>query len=364
MKHIVSIERVQHYDMDAMLHAVRAIYRSADGPTVKGRSVLLKPNIVSDSAPEKAITTHPDFFKAVALFFKEEGVEKIYAGDSPGVHTKKFTAETCGIRAVCRDLDIEWVDFMENPVTRNGFKYAGIIEKVDLIVSLPKCKTHELAYYTGAIKNLFGLMPGFSKGLMHVKHPDRKDFSAAILDFYQGIKADFAFMDAIVAMEGPGPGNGSPYQLGLILGSRNCISLDVIASQIIGYGHGSVPMLAEAEKRQLPGSSMADIILSGGDLKDFKVKDYELIPPEKKNRFLALISMITPSRKFQRKLEKRPVFKHKNCILCGQCVLICQAKALKIVNNKIVINDDKCIRCYCCHEVCPANAITIKRKIL
>ena len=355
----VSVRKVTRYNRTDILQAVSEIYEAAGGPDPKGMKILLKPNILADVPPERAVTTHPDIFYACARFFLDRGAT-VLAGDSPAIHKTGFKPKVCGIAAVCEELDIPWVDFTKNPVQRNHFKLARIIDEVDLIVSLPKCKTHELAYFTGATKNLFGLIPAFSKAFLHAKYPNRYVFSNMVLDLYSTLKPGFAIMDAIVGMEGAGPQNGQAKHIGVILGSADHIALDIVAARIIGYDAMKIPMLADAVKRGIILTDPDDIHIEGGELKEFYVKNFKRIKIHHRYNY---VHMGVRWEQIRRRFDKRPVFEHESCILCKKCVEICKSDALKVEDGKIKLTDRKCIRCYCCHEVCPVNAIKIKRKV-
>jgi uncharacterized protein (DUF362 family)/Pyruvate/2-oxoacid:ferredoxin oxidoreductase delta subunit len=356
---IVSVRKVKSYHWETILKAIEEIYTAAEGPDPRGKKVLLKPNILADVAPERAVTTHPEFFKACAVYFQQRGAT-VLAGDSPALHGSNFKGKVCGIGPVCEELNIEWVDFTDAPIHRAGFKFAKIIDEVDMIVSLPKLKTHELAYFTGATKNLFGLIPGLSKAMLHAKYPNRNSFSAMIVDVMQAVKPSFALMDGIIGMEGAGPQNGQPKHVGLVLGSCNLIALDIVASQVAGYNAMDIPMLAHAVKEGVQVSDPDDIVVEGGTIREWRVKNFKRIPIEKRYN---LAFMGVRYEKFRRRFDRRPIFDHQRCILCKKCVQICKAEALSVKEGRIHIHDPNCIRCFCCHEVCPVIAIDIKRKV-
>ena len=356
---IVSVRKVQKYHSGDILKAVEEIYLAAGGPDPKGKKVLLKPNILADLPPERAVTTHPEVFKACAMYFQSRGAT-VLAGDSPALHTAGFKAKICGIGPVCDELGIEWIDFSKDPIHKDGFKFAKIIDEVDMIVSLPKLKTHELAYFTGATKNLFGLIPGLSKAMLHAKYPNRNSFSAMVVDVMKAVKPSFAIMDGIIGMEGPGPQNGQPKHIGLMLGSCNHIALDIVASQIAGYNPMDIPMLAHAVKEGVQVHNLKEIELEGGTIKDWRVKNFKRIAIDRRYN---LAFMGVRWQRWMRRFDRRPIFDHDKCILCQKCVKICKAEALSVKDGKIQIHDPNCIRCYCCHEVCPVSAIDIKRKV-
>ena len=301
---IVSVRKVHKYHGKDILKAVKEIYEAAGGPDPKGKKVLLKPNILADVSPVRAVTTHPEVFKACAIFFQQKGAT-VYAGDSPALHASGFRAKVCGIGPVCDELGIEWVDFSEDPIHRNGFKFAKILDEVDMVVSLPKLKTHELAYFTGATKNLFGLIPGLSKALLHAKYPNRNAFSAMIVDVMEAVKPTFAIMDAIIGMEGAGPQNGQPKYIGLMLGSRNHIAFGHCRFTDRGLQSHGYSMLEHAVKQGIQVSDLKEIEIEGGSLKEFKVKNFKRIAIDRRYN---LAFMGVRYERVRRRFDRRPLF--------------------------------------------------------
>ncbi|MDR3166710.1 MAG: DUF362 domain-containing protein, partial [Treponema sp.] len=143
----------------------------AGPPEVGGKTVLLKPNIVMDASPEKAVTTHPAFLEAVIRLVWEGGASRILVGDSPGLQGPNFSGKVSGLGDVTRKMGAEWVDFTRGkkelpcPGGRavRQFTLAGVLAEADYLISLPKLKTHQLMFFTGALKNLFGLVPSLAK---------------------------------------------------------------------------------------------------------------------------------------------------------------------------------------------------------
>jgi ferredoxin len=177
-------------------------------------------------------------------------------------------------------------------------------------------------------------------------------------------KASFALMDGIIAMEGPGPANGSSLPMGLILASTDLVALDYAQTEIMGYNPTDVPIVAEGLKRGLGKAPSEYPNLKAHDL----IKtDYKRIEVQKKTRFfhaLILPFFAGPFVRWRVKRQRRaPFFLKEECILCKKCIQICPVDALKIEEKHIVIDEKRCIRCYCCHEVCPASAILVDEEI-
>ena len=376
----VAVLRCRKYDADLILESMREAVSLTGGDEaldVKGKKVLLKPNVLFDAAVAKAVTTHPEFLRAAIRLMKELGAAEIIAGDSPGFQKPGFKGRKCGLWDICNDEGVEWYDFSKGTVVKkcpegkmvNQFIVSDIVDKVDLIISLPKMKNHQLMYFTGALKNQFGLIPGLSKSPYHMMFPGRKGFAEMIVDLHTAVKPAYAFMDGIIAMEGPGPGNGDPVDAGLILASPNLLALDITACRIIGYDPDIIPINRDAIDRGLWLDSAADPDVVGLKLEEAKLHGFKKIRLTGSRS--QLLEFLTPPfvRKIQTAMAPRPVFRPVKCIRCGECVKICPANALEMKEmpglsekyaKMVSINYDDCIRCYCCHEVCPEDAITVK----
>lgn len=363
----VAVRKCSEYDLNEVYNHISDIYKACDGPDFSNKKVLIKPNILTDSDPALCVCTHPVVVEAMIIFLQSRGAI-VFVGDSPAIQTRSFRGEKSGIYSVCLRRGAFWTDFTKNPVEiasgKGKIKIASIVREVDLIISLPKFKNHELVYMTGAIKNTLGLVPGLLKAKQHAVHQGRKRFSEFLVDLSEAVTPDFFLMDGIVGMEGPGPGQGYPVKTGLLLGSTNPVALDIIAGTVAGYDPMDIPTNAVAVSRGLWLKDAGEIIYDGPKLRSIVKNDFKRI---------AITGDINISLKFLKnrlyflkKFERRPVFKHKHCISCLECIKICPANAIKMhqtKKNHVILNDKKCIRCFCCSEVCQSNAIDIRLKI-
>jgi uncharacterized protein (DUF362 family)/Pyruvate/2-oxoacid:ferredoxin oxidoreductase delta subunit len=367
MNNRVSVRKCLRYDPFEVRKHIEDIYRNTGGPSVKGKRVLIKPNILSDHDPAKCISTHPVVVKAMVEFIQSEGAASVSIGDSPAVHTKNFRPEKSGIYKVCLETGAEWVDFTANPVekrlNRGKIKVAAAADEADIIISIPKLKNHELVYFTGAVKNSLGFVPGFHKAKQHALHHDREGFSNFLVDLNEAITPDYFFMDGITGMEGPGPARGIPVQTGVLMGSSNPAALDIIASSIAGYEPLTIPTTRIAIHRKKWLTSPEDVLYEGPSLETLVKKDFKRVPLSHISNISLKFLMNRIS--FLKKLERRPVFIHGNCTGCLKCVRICPVEAIKPmtnVKNYIRLTDRKCIRCFCCSEVCSDNAVEVRHK--
>jgi uncharacterized protein (DUF362 family)/Pyruvate/2-oxoacid:ferredoxin oxidoreductase delta subunit len=369
----VAIARCGAYEVEQLCAALRLAVEAAPPPELSGKTVLLKPNIVFDSPPEKAIVTHPVFLEAAIRLVRELGAARILVGDSPGLQKPNFAAKLSGLGAVTERMGAEWVDFTREKYslpcpegkTARQFSVTAAVRDADCIISLPKLKTHQLMYYTGAMKNLFGLIPSVAKSPMHVRYPSREAFASMIVDLNLAAKPCYALMDAIVGMEGPGPGAGDPRHIGLVLASPNLLALDLAASGIIGYPPLEIPVSREALGRGVWLNSPSEVRYPLLKPEELLIGDFKKIPLKKSGGQLSEFILPRAVRKFRERLTPRPVIDPSICLRCGDCTRICGSKAMTLSGEgdarRVRIDYNTCIRCYCCHEICPVKAIEIQK---
>ncbi|MDR0316365.1 MAG: DUF362 domain-containing protein, partial [Treponema sp.] len=335
----VGIERCDSYDPEELYRSLKAAALAADFPDATGKTVLLKLNIVMDAAPEKAVTTHPAFLAAVIRLVREWGASRILAGDSPGLQTPNFTARSSTLGDTAIKNGAEWVDFTRSKLEldcpegkiQRHFTVTGVLRETDWVISLPKLKTHQLMYFTGAMKNTFGLIPSVAKSPYHVRYPTTEAFASMIVDLNVAVKPMFAFMDAVTAMEGPGPSGGYPRHIGLVLASANLLAMDAAASSIVGYPPEKIPVNREALSRQIWLKNFSEIEYPLLKPEEVKVHDFVKIPFKKSGSLLLNFILPRPLRKLATKLMPHPVIDKKVCIRCGDCIKICASAAMKFV---------------------------------
>lgn len=369
----VAIDKCTSYEQDQVYRCISRICDWAHMPEVKGKKILVKPNILSDAKPEDCITTHPEVVRAVIRMLKSKGALAIYVGDSPGLHSPSFCGKVCGIEAVCKEEGVTWCDFTHSPTTkliagtRHRLPMASILDNVDMVFSVSKFKTHQLMYSTGAVKNLFGTIPNINKAACHVKCPNRESFARLVVGIHETIKPAFCIMDAIIGMEGAGPANGRPRAVNLLMASDNCFAMDSAQAVIMGYDTKDIPILNEARKRRIMPKEITYPILDANDL---IIPDFDRIEIREKTNFIR--TLVVPfftkgMQKRKQKMEPAPHFDDQKCIRCLRCVNICPPKALSLAveedgTRHVICDYDKCIRCYCCHEMCPVDAIKISKE--
>ncbi len=339
-------------------------------PDVKGKTVLLKPNILYPKAPELAVCTHPVVIGAVVKAFIERGASRVIAGESPAIANSTLAAKATGIYDQVIKNGGEWADFKEAAVIAcpdgkivKSFRFAKQFLEADIVVSVSKLKSHQLMAYTGAMKNLFGLVIGLEKAESHYRFSKKSDFAAFLTDLNITAKAQYAVMDAIVGMEGPGgPGSGDPIKLGFLAASDNILALDWKCSELVGYNPHQIVNLQDALDRKIWLKNENEITTCGAAEKDCRSTSFKIVkePSETLQKMMpAWLNFLAT-----RILTRSPHFIAKKCKKCRRCEQICPAHIIKMTGpegNAQISERSKCLHCFCCHEICPAEAIKLKR---
>src|SRR6056297_331119 len=243
-----------------------------------GDRVVFKINLLMGKAPEAAVTTNPEFIRALAKKVKELGAEVIIA-DSPGgpFNDKllKRAYQKSGLFEMAAEeglklnynTDSKKHEYKAGKINKS-FQLASYLEDADVIINLPKLKTHGLTMYTGAVKNLFGCIPGILKAEYHLRMQSVYDFSRMLNDLALLVKPDLTIMDAVIGMEGEGPSNGMAKSFNYLLASKSPFYLDLAAVKIIGIDKASkVPSIKAAYEDNIIFED--DLILKGDELFPF-----------------------------------------------------------------------------------------------
>ena len=317
-------------------------------------NVLLKINLLSSKGPEKAVTTHPEFVRAVAGAVRETG-GKAYIGDSPAgtfsKRTLKKAYKSSGLEHLARQEGISLnfnteVQKLDIPEGKRLHK-APICEfmlSADKVIALPKLKTHSFQYLTLACKIMYGAVPGLTKAKYHAQFPRKVSFADMMLDLLTIVKPQLYIMDGILAMQGQGPGSGDPVKLDLVLASTDHIAMDIAVCKILGIEPVGIPVLKMAKVRGLWPERIEYPIHEPGEV---AYKGFRL--PNTADHLLT----------GKKPPKKSPVVTDK-CTACGECENICPKDAVKLIGQMAEVTYSRCIRCFCCHEVCPEEAILLR----
>ncbi len=360
------------YDEKSVAEKVKKIFRLSPLNVEKGQTVFLKANLLLGKKPEEAVTTHPAVIKAVALYFLEKGC-KVIIGDSPGgvfnaAYLKtvyRITGMQEAAKAVGCELnyntDTIEIGFAEGKKIKT-MNVVKAMAAADILISMAKLKTHGMMAYTGAMKNMFGAIPGVEKIQYHLRMPEYNDFADTLLDICFAMKPAYAIIDGIVGMEGDGPSGGKSRKAGVLLGGADLPALDRVGAALIGLDAKEVPMLNAACKRGLLKADEFPEIL-GDDFAEVCIKDFV------KSKSAAINMYADKLPKFivkwlDKRLKAYPVFNGVSCNGCGLCAQNCPMKIIEIKNKRPMANLSTCVSCFCCHELCPQKAINIKRGVI
>lgn len=331
-------------------------------PPLKGKKVLIKPNILAPRKPEEGITTHPSICKTVIEAVLAKGGNPVI-GDCPGVSgygACERAGEVSGIKAVSQDFFVNFAREAKKIQTPSRLipeiAVSKVLFEVDYVINVPKFKTHALTYLTGAIKNMFGVVVGGDKAMVHRMAPSREDFAEALLDIFLIRKPDLTVMDGIVAMEGNGPTGGNLINAGMVLVSRDAFAVDVLMAGIAGINPLTVPVIKKGKERGL-GSGELDALRVEGKFNS--IKGFRM-PSTYYFSFTSPFTYLINRYVFPSFTKEKLFFIKRRCNRCKTCINECPSGAMKLGDDGYPFIDKKiCINCYCCMELCPEQAWTL-----
>ncbi|MCF8039488.1 MAG: DUF362 domain-containing protein [Desulfohalobiaceae bacterium] len=374
----VSLARCATYDADELTEIIeRCLFQIGFSvERFQGARVVVKPNLLTVAQADKAVITHPEFFRAVVRIVKTHGGTPVLV-DSPAIHSLERVIKKTGYAAV---IDEERVEVADPTAVRTlhfegakRFKHIDISKAyfdADMILGLPKFKTHGITYITGAVKLLFGAVPGMEKSKMHLRLPDHTEFADFLLDLYGAMinafdppKPMLHIMDAILALEGEGPGQGgSPRHMNVVLAGQDAIAVDYMANRLAGLDVQQAATVVHGFQRGYGAASPEEIQTAGESMTDLQISNF--VPASGSSLFSNIFRWPLNTRTFKNLFVERPVPIPETCSLCYQCQKICPAGAINRAKNGESVPQydyDKCIRCYCCLEICPEGAIGKKQ---
>jgi len=356
MKNIkVSIENCSSYDNKEVKKVLEKSLKNIGFKFKKNQKILLKPNILGAYHPEEAITTHPIIIEELVKILKKYN-SIISIGDSSALNTEK-SFKISGIYEIAKKYNLNLLNFSNEP--SNEVNIDSSIKKIplpksikdfDLIINLPKLKTHSFTNMTGAIKNLYGLIPGTKKAFYHMALSKLPDFSNMLVEIYRCVKPELNIMDGVVGIQGMGPGKaGTKIKSKIILASKNAVALDIVASEIIGFDKYEILTNKIAVEKNLLNGKIEKI-----GLKNFKIP-FKKPSLTSANKISVILSNILPKPKIS--------FDKTKCTKCKACGKNCPVKVISY-NSYPKCNHKKCINCYCCIEICPQNAVYLKKHFI
>ncbi len=351
-------------DLAAAVDGLFAELGGIDAFVRPGQSILLKPNLLTSRTPEQAVTTHPELVRTLVRAVRGRGAEPVVA-DSPNNVTKiEKVWERTGFAAMCEEegvplLNLEKAGSKRFTIRGISFSIAQPVLDADLVINVPKVKTHVLTIFTGAVKNLYGTVPGFQKTSLHKSYPTPKDFGRLIATVYGAVRPQLSVADGIVGHEGDGPSGGRPVKLGFLAASADGVALDIVLCRLLGIDARAVPYFRELRRARTGETDFGRIEVRGAAMGEVSHPSFET--PS------TLAGKLIPGWLFRalgRYLWIRPGFLDQ-CVACGLCAKACPAGALSLKGrDRPVLDGKKCIECCCCHEVCPEKAVEMRKSPL
>ncbi|MDQ7782483.1 MAG: DUF362 domain-containing protein [Desulfomonilaceae bacterium] len=372
MKSTVSIRKCGDYDparVTAVLHAVTDDLGGLGSFVKRGDRVLLKPNLLKSAGPEEAVVTHPAFVEAVGCMAKDCGAE-LFLGDSPPLGKLARVASKSGYDPFMKKLNIRMVPFSEKTTVefpdRRLFRRLDLAKEIfdfDLVVNLPKLKTHCQMVLTLAVKNLFGAIVGSDKAGWHLRAgKDFDSFATVLVQIYEKIRPGISIVDGILGMEGNGPNAGVPRRVGVIAASSDAVALDAEVCRLVGFPLESLRTCVIAQNLGLGTAERGMIERVGDELNGFPLTDFKA---PKSMTMAWNLSSRNPIRKFlENHLITKPDIDASSCKNCGICMKHCPPQAISERKGVMVVDRGKCISCFCCHELCSNEAIRIVQPFL
>jgi uncharacterized protein (DUF362 family)/Pyruvate/2-oxoacid:ferredoxin oxidoreductase delta subunit len=337
-----------------------------------GDKVLIKPNLLAAREPDKAVTTHPRVVEAVIELVKAAGGVP-WVGESAGGVSYGFTSkafEATGMAevidrtgAVLKNFEVEGITKVHNRNARiaRDFYMAKPVLEADVVISVPKLKTHEQVLFTGAVKNMFGIVPGGGKRQIHYEAVKPEELCDALLDVYEVATPHLCVMDAVVGMEGAGPAMGRPREVGLVLAGADGIALDHVACTLIGFDPGAIGTTRLGMERGLGVASADQIDIVGEKPRKVLIEDFA----KPANAAFERLPRWIVKRMVSGFQNIRPVVEEDSkCVHCLQCQNSCPVGAITVGENSVHLSEKKCVRCFCCRELCPEGVFGLKRSRL
>ncbi|NJM70206.1 MAG: DUF362 domain-containing protein [Scytonema sp. RU_4_4] len=257
----VSLIRATSYEREALRESLETLLEPLGGMAAfvkSGNRVLLKPNLLTGARPGKECTTRPELVYAVAQMVIEAGGQP-FLGDSPAFGSAKGVALASGYQPILEELNLPIIDFQ-------GKRYQTVSEdfdhlllckeamEADVVINLPKVKSHAQLVLTLGVKNLFGCVPGKMKAWWHMEAgKDANRFGKMLVETARAIHPNLTIVDGIIGHEGNGPSGGEPRSLGILAASSDVFALDRAIVEILNILPEQVPTVAASMRLGLAG---------------------------------------------------------------------------------------------------------------
>ncbi len=364
-----AIVRCEDYSPSALDAALAEAIEAVGGLdwVAPGMKIALKVNLAAPKAPEFAVCTDPAAVSALCRMLVARGAS-VTVGDSPaGIFSQAHLERSYAMTGMDRvletgaqlNLDVSQYEaaYPEAAVAKR-FARTAWLRDADAVINFSKLKTHGMMGLTGAVKNLYGTVPGTVKLEYHYLHANHAEFADMLVDLCAYTAPRLSLIDAVVAMDGNGPTSGRPRKAYAVIASTSPYEADLAACAMIGANPSEIPTMERAAARGLVNLDLAKAAVYG-DPRAFEIPDCERLPQVE-------ITSVKNTRGVTRSLmmmllKRRPRVEKPLCIGCAECAKLCPAKAIVMKNRLPIIDKKKCIRCFCCQEFCPKGAMRVHR---
>lgn len=321
------------------------------------KRVVIKPNVLRASRAAEGIVTHPAVLRAVVEKVESLGPASLVVGDNPGLFSygaNEAAFEQTGLMAAAgghyRNIGLDGVSVPFRREYLDTVSVSRAILEADILISLPKFKTHGLTVMTGAIKNSYGILPGAQKARLHKIAGSPARFHELVVAVYQLRVPDLFIVDAIVGMQGNGPASPDLRDIGLVLAGDNGVAVDAVIATMMGVDPGRLGFLRQAAAEGLGSWHLEDIHIDGALS---PIPEFQLPPLGGE----ALQENAAVQEMLESKSRLTPRADPDGCTGCGTCADQCPAEALTMVDALAEVDMTRCITCFCCQEMCPEKAM-------
>ena len=369
----IAIQKIRNEDVKTSVFSALELIDAQKLMQKDNMVVLLKPNLLMGKPAERAVNTHPEVVRAVIQWVKQFKPSKIYVCDSAGGAKPGITEiamKESGIQDICEEEGAICVPFekterelyvVKDALELKEISSSSLIREADLIINIPKIKTHWQCTLTCCIKNMFGTVLLANKAKTHAQAAVLERFCSALVDIYSISKPQLTVIDGYYCMEGQGPSSGDVVKLDIVLAGYDGVALDSTVCKIIGFEPSEILYLTKAEEKKLGTTDLEKVEIVGETIESVyrKFKRPKLKP----------ISMPLPkwlADYIGKTIFKASVkFNREKCKLCSTCWTNCPVNAItppyEIKKGNIPKWDSKkCITCFCCVELCPNEAVKFK----
>jgi len=326
---------------------------------ITGKKVVIKPNVLRVSTAEEHIVTNPALLRAVVEKVEDMAPKEIIVGDNPGLfnygdneNSFSKTGLMAAAKGYYKNLGDTSRNLAFNPEYMPEIGVSKEIMDADILISLPKFKTHGLTVMTGAIKNSYGILPGAQKARLHKLAGSPERFHEVVVEVFRLRVPDLFIMDAVVGMEGNGPASPDLREIGLVLAADNAVAMDAVVAKMMGLDPGRLRFLQKAKAFGLGDFDSGKIQIDG----DFYVLPDFKLPPLGGE---AIAGNCEIQKLMNARAEVKPKADPELCTACGACVEQCPVVALTMKDSLPEVDEAACIACFCCQEICPEKAMNL-----